>query len=128
MHLPTVSCCPPCAAHDLLEPTTDSAPPESADGSVLTQQMKYESRWNANETALTTRNVSCRLLGAVQLAVDDMSTPALVVAVSPSQPVRNVVYVATVNNTLYAYDGDDGKTVLAAEFTAPACGRRGPPT
>src|SRR6267143_2067778 len=43
----------------------------------------------------------------------------IVGSVAIANPSRNVVYVATVNNTLYAYDGDDGRRYWQRNFTAP---------
>jgi len=86
------------------------------------------SGWNDNETALTTSNVNVQQFGAVfTLPVDDQvyAQPLVVGHVSVGGGDHNVVYIATVNNTLYAYDGDDGRLYWQRGFTAP--GMR-PPT
>src|ERR1700719_1552129 len=79
--------------------------------SVLTQHNdNSRSGWNANETALTTTNVNVRQFGAVfTLPVDDQvyAQPLVVGHVFIGDGYHNVVLIATVNNTLYAYDGDD---------------------
>jgi hypothetical protein len=97
--------------------------------SVLTQH-NDNSRigWNANETALTTSNVNAQQFGEVfTLAVDDQvyAQPLVVGHVSIGDGSHNVVLIATVNNTIYAYDGDDGTLYWQKSFTAP--GMR-PPT
>jgi hypothetical protein len=96
---------------------------------VLTQHNdNTRSGWNDSETALTTSNVNVQQFGAVfTLPVDDQvyAQPLVVGHVSVGGGYHNVVYVATVNNTLYAYDGDNGQLYWQGSFTAP--GMR-PPT
>src|ERR1700682_3258548 len=85
-------------------------PPQSV--SVLTQHNdNSRSGWNDNETALTTSNVNVQQFGKVfTLPVDDQvyAQPLVVGHVYIGGSYHNVVFVATVNNTLYAYDGDNG--------------------
>src|SRR5216684_3187061 len=113
MHLPRVSLLPVLVLLTTCsEPTTDTRPPPNPQTvSVLTQHNdNTRAGWNANETALTTRNVNLPHFGALfSLPVDDhvYAQPLVVGNVAIANPSRNVVYVATVNNTLYAYDGDD---------------------
>jgi len=90
--------------------------------SVLTQH-NDNSRlgWNASETALTTSNVNAQQFGEVfTLAVDDQvyAQPLVVGHVSIGDGSHNVVLIATVSNTLYAYDGDDGTLYWQKNFTA----------
>lgn len=104
-------------------------PPNPQSVSVLTQH-NDNSRigWNANETALTTSNVNAQQFGEVfTLAVDDQvyAQPLVAGNVSIGDGSHNVVFIATVNNTVYAYDGDDGTLYWQKSFTAP--GMR-PPT
>jgi outer membrane protein assembly factor BamB len=91
--------------------------------SVLTQHNdNTRSGWNANEAALTTTNVNVQQFGEVfTFAVDDQlyAQPLVVGHVSIGGGLHNVVYVATVNNTLYAFDGDDGTLYWQKNFTAP---------
>ena len=91
--------------------------------SVLTQHNdNTRSGWNDNETALTTSNVNVEQFGAVfTLPVDDQvyAQPLVVGHVYIGDGYRNVVYIASVNNTLYAYDGDDGKLYWQKSYTAP---------
>src|SRR5258708_23527769 len=102
--------------------------PNSQTVSVLTQHNdNSRAGWNANETALTTSNVNVRQFGYVfTLPVDDQvyAQPLVVGHVSIGGGFHNVVYVATVNNTLYAFDRDDGTLYWQKSFTAP--GMRSP--
>jgi len=98
-------------------------PPNPQSVSVLTQHNdNTRSGWNSTETALTTTNVNVRQFGKVfTLSVDDQlyAQPLVVGHVSIGGGFHNVVYVATVNNTLYAFDGDDGTLYWQKSFTAP---------
>ena len=111
------------------EPITTMRVPNPQSISVLTQHNdNTRSGWNDSETVLTTSNVNVRQFGALfTLPVDDQvyAQPLVVGHVAIGGTTRNVVYVATVNNTLYAYDGDDGTLYWQKNFTAP--GMR-PPT
>src|SRR6266496_1730828 len=106
------------------ENLTDNTAPNPQSVAVLTQHNdNTRSGWNDNETALTTSNVNVQQFGAVfTLPVDDQvyAQPLVVGHVSVGGGSHNVVYIATVNNTLYAYDGDNGKLYWQASFTAPA--------
>src|SRR5690349_108830 len=105
------------------EHPTDNRAPNPQSVAVLTQHNdNTRSGWNDNETALTTSNVNVQQFGAVfTLSVDDQvyAQPLVVGHVSIGGGDHNVVYVATVNNTLYAFDGDDGRQYWHAGFTAP---------
>lgn len=117
----------------VLTSCTDNTPPSSSTKptptpnpqsvSVLTQHNdNSRAGWNANETALTANNVNVQKFGYVfTLPVDDQvyAQPLVVGHVSIGGGVHNVVYVATVNNTLYAFDGDDGTLYWQKSFTAP---------
>src|SRR6266446_3601133 len=91
--------------------------------SVLTQHNdNTRSGWNANETALTTSNVNVQQFGAVfTLTVDDQvyGQPLVVGHVFIGGGYHNVVYIATLNNTVYAFDGDNGTLYWRKSFTAP---------
>ncbi|HEV8381068.1 MAG TPA: PQQ-binding-like beta-propeller repeat protein [Gemmatimonadales bacterium] len=91
--------------------------------SVLTQHNdNTRSGWNDNETALTTSNVNVQQFGKVfTLTVDDQvyGQPLVVGHLFIGGGYHNVVYIATVNNTVYAYDGDDGTLYWRKSFTAP---------
>ena len=111
------------------ENPTDTIAPNPQSVSVLTQHNdNTRSGWNANETALTTSNVTVQRFGAVfTLPVDDQvyAQPLVVGHVAVGDGYHNVVYIATVNNTVYAYDGDNGNLYWQRSVTAP--GMR-PPT
>jgi outer membrane protein assembly factor BamB len=76
--------------------------------------------WNDNETALTTSNVNVQQFGKVfTIPVDgDVYAQPLVVGHVAIGDGRNVVYVATVNNTVYAVDGDNGTVYWQKNYTA----------
>src|ERR1044072_4838083 len=105
------------------ENPTDNPVPNPQSVAVLTQHNdNTRSGWNDNETALTTSNVNAQQFGAVfTLLVDDQvyAQPLVVGHVAVGGGDRNVVYIATVNNTLYAYDGDNGTLYWQRTFTAP---------
>src|SRR2546430_14263797 len=105
------------------ENLTDNNAPNPQSVAVLTQHNdNTRSGWNDNETALTTSNVNVQQFGAVfMLPVDDQvyAQPLVVGHVSVGAGDHNVVYIATVNNTLYAYDGDNGRLYWQRGFTAP---------
>ncbi len=66
--------------------------------------------WNAGETQLTQANVSGGSFGKLFIrAVDEQiyCQPLIVNHVNISGGSRNIVVVATVNNTVYAFDADD---------------------
>ena len=109
---------------DSVAPGSGTKPPPNPQSvSVLTQHNdNTRSGWNANEAALTTTNVNVQQFGKVfTLLVDDQlyAQPLVVGHVSIGGGFHNVVYVATVNNTLYAFDGDDGTLYWQKNFTAP---------
>ena len=104
-------------------PPSDLKPPNPQSVSALTQHNDNgRSGWNANETALTTANVNPRQFGEVFVfPVDDQvyAQPLVVGHVLIGNSYHNVVLVATVNNTVYAFDGDDGTPYWQKNFTAP---------
>jgi len=108
------------------ENPTDTIAPNPQSVSVLTQHNdNTRSGWNDNETALTTSNVTVQRFGAVfTLPVDDQvyAQPLVVGHVAVGDGYHNVAYIATVNNTVYAYDGDNGNLYWQRS------GRRGTPT
>ncbi len=102
---------------------TEPPPPNPQSVSVLTQHNdNTRAGWNDNETALTTTNVNVQQFGEVfTLSVDDQvyAQPLVAGKVNIGGSSHNVVLVATVNNTLYAYDGDNGALYWRKNFTAP---------
>jgi hypothetical protein len=66
--------------------------------------------WNSNETILATDNVSSGNFGEIfSRDVDDQiyAQPLVISNVSIGGATHNIVLVATVNNSLYAFDADD---------------------
>ncbi len=90
--------------------------------SVLTQHNdNTRSGWNSHETALNTSNVNQQQFGKVlTLPVSDQmfAQPLIVGHVHIASGDHNVVYVATVDNALYAFDGDNGKQYWVRNYTA----------
>jgi hypothetical protein len=104
-------------------PPSVKKPPNPQSVSVLTQHNdNSRSGLNDNETALTTSNVNVRQFGELfTLSVDDQiyAQPLVVGHVLIGDSYHNVVLLATVNNTVYAFDGDDGTLYWRQNFTAP---------
>lgn len=89
--------------------------------SVLTQHGdNRRTGWNSRETHLTTANVSQLTFGkSYAMPVDDQiyAQPLVVSNVNIGGTVHNVVYVATVNNTVYAFDGNKSGTFWSKNYT-----------
>ncbi len=106
------------------DPSTTN--PQSA--SVLTQHNdNSRAGWNNNETALTTSNVNAQHFGKLfSLAVDDQvyAQPLVAGGITINNGLHNVVYIATVNNTLFAYDGDNVNCTGKGTSRRQACGLR----
>ena len=102
-------------------PPVNIIPPNTQHISVLTQHNNNtRSGLNNQETALNTTNVNTTNFGKLfNLNVDDQvyAQPLVAGNISISNAMHNVTYVATVNNTLYAFDGDDGKLYWQKNFT-----------
>ncbi|MBY0427380.1 MAG: hypothetical protein K2Q22_17220, partial [Cytophagales bacterium] len=75
--------------------------------------------WNANEKLLKPKYVNTYSFGKVMsLAVDDqLYAQPLVMSGLAMDSVRNVVFAATVNNTVYAFDADKGKLLWSKNYT-----------
>jgi F5/8 type C domain-containing protein/type IX secretion system substrate protein/fibronectin type III domain protein len=81
--------------------------------SVLTQHNDLaRTGWNNQETILNPTNVNSNSFGILYSRTVDEEIYAQPLVVSgvniPSKGTKNVVYVCTVNNTVYAFDADDG--------------------
>ncbi len=100
------------------------AVPAAAQVNVLTQH-NDNNRTGANlaETVLTPAKVNAATFGklfSVKVDGEIYAQPLYLSNVAvPSQGTHNVVYVATMNNTLYALDADNGTTLWTANFGAP---------
>jgi len=85
--------------------------------SVITQ--RYENSrigWNNNEKILNVSNVNQKQFGLLYTrTVDDQmySTPLLVSNLSIRGKTQNVLFVATMNNSVYAFDADDSSAMTA---------------
>ncbi len=90
--------------------------------SVLTQHNdNTRAGLNNKETILTTSNVNTQKFGKLfSLNVDDQvyAQPLVVSNLAISGAKHNVVFIATVNNTIYAYDSDTAKLYWQQNFTA----------
>ena len=80
--------------------------------SVLTQHNDIKrTGWDSTETILNTKNVNASSFGFIfSRPLDDQmyAQPLVVSKVLISGVKVNVLYAATVNNTVYAYNADDG--------------------
>ena len=89
--------------------------PVYAQTDVLTQHNDLNrTGWNSQETQLNIKNVKAGSFAKLfTYTVDDQvyAQPLVVSGVNiPGIGTRNLVYVATVNNTVYAFDGDSART------------------
>src|ERR1700743_1823686 len=96
------------------KPTTNiSDVPNDQHVSVLTQHNdNTRAGWNSHETKLTTTNVNSKTFGKLfSLTVHDQvyAQPLVFGNLTIIRGPHNVVFVATVNNTVYAYDRESGK-------------------
>ena len=104
-------------------PTTPTNPtPNTQHISVLTQHNNNtRAGLNNQETVLTTTNVNAKQFGILfKMSVDDQiyAQPLVVGNLSIGSGTHNVVFIATVSNTVYAYDGDNGALYWKKNFTA----------
>ncbi len=103
--------------------TTTNIPdvPNDQHVSVLTQHNdNTRAGWNSHETKLTTTNVNSKTFGKLfSLSIDDQvyAQPLVFGNLTISGGPHNVVFIATVNNTLYAYDSDSGKPYWHKNYT-----------
>ncbi|HTQ29392.1 MAG TPA: discoidin domain-containing protein [Puia sp.] len=66
--------------------------------------------WNSQETSLTTSNVGVGTFGKLytrQMDDEILAQPLVVTGVTISGNSKNIVIVATVNNSIYAFDADN---------------------
>jgi hypothetical protein len=93
----------------LIFPAVQCAP---AQVSVVTQHNDLaRTGQNLSETILTPSNVNVNEFGLLfKIAVDNQvyAQPLVVAGVSIAGGTHNVVYVATISNSVYAFDGDTG--------------------
>ena len=100
----------------------------NAAGSVWT--MRYDNNRSStylSEKLLNTSNVNTSTFGKLfSLASDDQlyATPLYISDVKIGAAIHNVIFFASVNNTVYAYDADDGElldALLLSKATAAFC-------
>ncbi len=105
-----------------------NAPPNDQHISILTQHTdNSRAGFNSNETKLTTSNVNTSQFGKLfSLPVDDQvyAQPLVVGNLNISNGNHNVVFIAAVSNSVYAYDADNGTLYWQKNFSAP--GMRAP--
>ncbi|WP_295794533.1 PQQ-binding-like beta-propeller repeat protein [Mucilaginibacter sp.] len=100
---------------------TNTDVPNDQHTSVLTQHNNNtRAGWNNHETKLSTANVNSQQFGRLfTLTVDDQvyAQPLVAGNITIAGGTHNVAYIATVNNSVYAYDGDSGKLYWQKNFT-----------
>jgi F5/8 type C domain/Secretion system C-terminal sorting domain/Fibronectin type III domain len=98
---------------------------------VLTQHNDLaRTGWNNTETTLLPTNVSSSSFGLLfNRSVDDQvyAQPLVATGIQVGGTPKNIVYVATVNNSVYAYDADDGSVPVYWQVSLTPSGMR-PPT
>lgn len=96
--------------------------PSTAATSVVTQHNdNTRAGLNNHEKLLTTANVNSNQFGKLfSVPVDDQvyAQPLVVGNLTIGTAKHNVVFIATVNNTIYAFDGDNGNIFWQKNFTA----------
>jgi outer membrane protein assembly factor BamB len=104
-------------------PSTVGHVPNSQHISVITEHNdNTRSGWNNRETALDTGNVNSQKFGKLfTLQTDDQvyAQPLVTGNLNIGNGSHNVLFIATLNNTLYAFDADNGKLFWEKNFTAP---------
>ena len=117
----TVFICASCSKKDTVG-TGSSGTTNTQHISVLTQHNdNTRAGLNNHETSLNTSNVNAAKFGQLFiLPVDDQvyAQPLVVGNLTIGSGNHNVVYVATVNNSVYAFDGDNGKLYWQKNYTA----------
>ncbi|MFZ4700632.1 MAG: RICIN domain-containing protein [Candidatus Methylumidiphilus sp.] len=86
---------------------------------------RYRTGANTQETLLNTANVRPATFGLLySYAVDGdiYAQPLYVPNVNTASGVRNVLYVATMNDVAYAFDADSNQTIWTRDFRDPARG------
>jgi hypothetical protein len=110
------------AGYFLLSSATYAAPAPTAVPTSVTTQMYNNAHtgWNANETQLTVANVKTnfKLLFTDKTAGQTYSQPLYVPGVKIGSRIHNVIFAATENNIVYAFDADKaGKPLWMANLT-----------
>jgi len=102
----------------------------NAQVNVVTQHNDLKrTGWNAGETTLTQANVSGGKFGLIcRKKVDDQvyAQPLIVSGLTVNGKKRNVLFVATVNNTIYAFNADDTSSAVLWKVNLTYKGYRAP--
>src|SRR4051794_39062823 len=85
---------------------------------------------NPNETTLSPANVNASLFGKLfttpldgsKVYAQPLSKSGVNITTGPNAGVHNVVYVATMNDSVYAIDADSGALLWQDAFANPAAG------
>ena len=89
--------------------------------SVLTQHNdNSRAGWNSHESILNTNNVNSSVFGKqFTLLVDDQvyAQPLVVSNVNYKSANHNIVFIATVNNSIYAFDAENGDALWTKNYT-----------
>ncbi len=103
-------------------PAVDKPTTNTQHINVLTQHNNnFRAGLNNQETALTTSNVNTTSFGKLfTLSVDDQvyAQPLVYSSLTIGNDVHNAVFIATVNNSIYAYDGDSGFLFWKKNYSA----------
>lgn len=81
--------------------------------------------WNPHETSLSSASVASKRFGLVRtLAADSVvyAQPLFVPQLQTKFGIRNVAFIASEGDSVFAYDADDGKLLWRRNFTDPAAG------
>ena len=81
--------------------------------------------WNPHETSLSATSVASKRFGLLRtLAADSVvyAQPLFVPQVQTKYGIRNVAYIASEGDSVFAYDADDGKLLWRRNFTNPGAG------
>jgi hypothetical protein len=102
--------------------TTKPPPPANAQHISVVTQHNDNTRAGLNnlELVLTASNVNTSTFGKLfTMAIDDQvfAQPLMVGNLAIGSGNHNVLFVATVNNTVYAYDGDNGTLYWKNNYT-----------
>lgn len=104
-----------------VDTTADYGKPNTEHYSVLTQHNdNTRAGFDGNETVLTTSNVNPKSFGLLfNLRVDDevYAQPLVYGNLNIASGTHNVVFIATTNNTVYAYDGTTGQLYWQQNYT-----------
>jgi hypothetical protein len=111
-----------CKKKDKTIVVVNTTTPNDQHISVLTQHNNnFRAGLNNRETALTTSNVNSAKFGKLfNLSVDDQvyAQPLVFGNLTIGGGDHNVVFIATVSNSVYAYDGDSGTLYWHKNYSA----------